>query len=361
MIGVVVACGLLEAGFRVAGAVQGVDYRIYLQELKNPNALPLAIWAPSPGATFGNMAERAVRRYPPFRPSAQVLATTADFSAIYQVNTRGLRDREYAVQKPPGVRRILAFGDSFTFGTGVAAEERFTEVAENGLEHVEILNMGVPGYGLDQIVLSFLAQGRAWQPDDVIVFLNSHVANRHLTGIASDGTVRLPDDLETVELTGDTGGTLCVGSDDALRRSGRNWLERHSYALAFLSYRLQLRAFQERAGPEAEDRWRRQKVLSYRPIAQDPVITRRQRTRLLVEFLRDAVRDAGARLTIVNIDRRFTAEYLSDVEGITLVDLASELHARGKDTELSFRYDQHYNPDTHRWLGERLISIVTAR
>jgi hypothetical protein len=287
-----------------------------------------------------------------------VLATTADFSAISRINGRGLRDREYTLAKPPGVRRVLAFGDSFTFGSGVADDERFSEVAEDGLDGVEIVNMGVPGYGLDQILLSFLAQGRAWQPDEVVVFLNGHVANRHLTGIVHDGAVHVPSDLTTVDFSGDGGDTLYVAPGDALQQGGRSWLERNSYALAFLSYRLQLSAFQERFAAQAKKRWSRQRMLGGRALAADPDLNRRARTRLVVEALRDAVRDAGARLTIVNIDRSHTADYLTNVEGIRLVDLAPELNARGKVVELSFRYDQHYNADTHRWIGERLRTIL---
>jgi len=353
---------LVEAGFRVAGAIQGVDYRIYLQELANPNAMPLGIWAPGPNAAGTTPAQRASRGYPPLRPHAQVLATTADFSVVYSVNGHGLRDREYALEKPPGVRRVLAFGDSFTFGSGVGDDAVFTAVAEDRLDGVEVINMGVPGYGLDQILLSFLAQGRAWEPDDVVVFLNSHVANRHLTGIVADGAVLVPSDLTTVAFDGEQpADTLYVEPDDPRWQSDRNLLERHSYALAFLSYRLQLRAFQERHAPAADARWRRQKVINLRPLAPDRVPERRARTRLLVETLRDAVDDAGARLTVVNIDRRHTADYLADVDGITLVDLAPELKDRSRTAELSFRYDQHFNPDTHAWLGERLAAILAAR
>ncbi|MFQ5481781.1 MAG: hypothetical protein ACE5ER_03390, partial [Nitrospinaceae bacterium] len=39
----------------------------------------------------------------------------------YPINTNflGFRERNFSLKKPPGVRRILVFGDSFTFGLGV--------------------------------------------------------------------------------------------------------------------------------------------------------------------------------------------------------------------------------------------------
>src|SRR5262249_22138762 len=149
-----------------------------------------------------------------------------------------------------------------------------------------------------------------------------HVANRHLTGIVQDGVVRVPSDLAAVDFSGDTGGTFYLEPGDPLLQSRLSWLERNSYALAFLSYRLQLGAFQERFAKEWEKRWSRQRTLGRRALGADPNLVRRARTRLLVEALRDAVRDAGARLTVVNIDRQSTAGYLRDVEGLRLVDLA---------------------------------------
>ncbi|MEN8162386.1 MAG: hypothetical protein ABFS41_20105, partial [Myxococcota bacterium] len=37
------------------------------------------------------------------------------------VSSRGMRDREFDLEKPPGVFRIIALGDSWTAGLGVHA------------------------------------------------------------------------------------------------------------------------------------------------------------------------------------------------------------------------------------------------
>ena len=49
-----------------------------------------------------------------------------------KINSRGLRDREYSLQKPPGTKRILVLGDSYVWGYGVSNEERFLRKSWSG-------------------------------------------------------------------------------------------------------------------------------------------------------------------------------------------------------------------------------------
>ena len=68
-----------------------------------------------------------------------------------ELNQAGFRDEEFALPKPAGTCRILALGDSLTWGQGLAAEARYTEVLEEMLRSAypgrqfEVLNFGVPG------------------------------------------------------------------------------------------------------------------------------------------------------------------------------------------------------------------------
>lgn len=362
MAGLLTGCLLVEAGFRIWDHAQGVDHRVYLHQLTHSDKFAFGVWATTEAGPLSTLVERAYRHYPPFKPHAQVLATTADYSVVYAINSKGLRDREYDYLKPAGVTRVLAFGDSFTFGTGVAQGERFADVAEEALEGVEILDMGVPGYGLDQILLSFLTQGTRYHPDLVVVLLNVPVAERHRTGIAQGTIVRIPDRLDAVEFTGESGGTAYLRPDDPLFASGRSWLVRHSHALAFLTYRLQVRRLRKQLEAEDERFWgNSRRTNAQTPLGEDVQAWRRQRTVLLLRELQRAVEAAGARLLVVNIDSRVTMTYLTTTPGLDVVDLAPELNARGKTRPLTFTYDQHYNPDTNRWLGERLAQELRRR
>ena len=91
------------------------------------------------------------------------------------INSRGLRDREYALAKPAGVRRVLVLGDSYTWGYGVADDEIYTEVLERSLASrgakVQVINSGVSGWGTDQEFLFLKSEGIKYQPDVVVLAL----------------------------------------------------------------------------------------------------------------------------------------------------------------------------------------------
>jgi hypothetical protein len=83
------------------------------------------------------------------------------------VNARGLRGRrEYDELPPRGVRRVLAAGESFTFGEEVADAETWGAQLEERLGG-EVLNYGVGGYGTDQAFLRLAREARG--PAEAVV------------------------------------------------------------------------------------------------------------------------------------------------------------------------------------------------
>jgi lysophospholipase L1-like esterase len=86
------------------------------------------------------------------------------------LNSKGYRGtREYADYKKPGSFRILAAGDSFTFGFGVHDTETFPAQMEALDPSLEVLNLGVAGYGVDQIYLSAQRELSETHPDLVLI------------------------------------------------------------------------------------------------------------------------------------------------------------------------------------------------
>ena len=63
-------------------------------------------------------------------------------------NRFNFRERDFEVPKPPGVFRIIVLGDSLTWGTGLAPDERYTNRLEKSLNETypakrfEVLNFG---------------------------------------------------------------------------------------------------------------------------------------------------------------------------------------------------------------------------
>lgn len=104
-----------------------------------------------------------------------------------KINSLGMRDKEYRIQKPENTVRILALGDSFAYGR-VEDEFNFLTVLEQKMneagtdQHVEILNCGVPAYQPINELAYFRQYGLQYQPDAVLLclYVGNDLFNNHL-------------------------------------------------------------------------------------------------------------------------------------------------------------------------------------
>lgn len=84
-----------------------------------------------------------------FPPHFAVRYETPEFDITASINSLGIRDREYPQERTPGKKRILVFGDSFTFGWGVSLQDTWVKRWEQHLNknggNVEVLNFGQSG------------------------------------------------------------------------------------------------------------------------------------------------------------------------------------------------------------------------
>jgi len=108
-------------------------------------------------------------------PKPHVIGTF--FGSLIRLNEIGLRERDRISvdPKPPGVTRVLAVGDSVTFGWGVAAHETYPVWLMQGLnacsplnEMYEVINFGVPTFTARQEYLFFLKHCDALKPDVIL-------------------------------------------------------------------------------------------------------------------------------------------------------------------------------------------------
>ena len=85
-------------------------------------------------------------------------------------NSKGFRGKkDFAYSKSKERLRILILGDSFTFGDHVSDDETYSHYLQEMLPHTEIINMGVHGYGHDQMLILLKEEGIKYQLDIVIL------------------------------------------------------------------------------------------------------------------------------------------------------------------------------------------------
>jgi hypothetical protein len=117
------------------------------------------------------------------------------------INSFGLRDHEFAIPKPGNTVRILAVGDSVTFGYGVRLEDTYPKVLEQLLNqtthngaHYEVLNGATLGGSLSDYLHFLQLRAEKIQPDMVVIgFCLNDVALYSESGAVSTSSPRWRD------------------------------------------------------------------------------------------------------------------------------------------------------------------------
>jgi lysophospholipase L1-like esterase len=133
------------------------------------------------------------------------------------INSSGFRDREFTRAKPPGIFRIAAIGDSVSFGLWVPQHTSYPKQLEVLLNdqladrsapysRIEVLNFGVTGYNVTQVVENLRTRVLDYDPD-LIVY--GYVLNDPQADSLEGGTLRDLRDFEQRRMTEQLGhGTM---------------------------------------------------------------------------------------------------------------------------------------------------------
>jgi hypothetical protein len=127
-------------------------------------------------------------------PNATYRHKSADVAIWFRINGQGMRaDRDYAYEKPAGVKRVVSLGDSFTACYEVELEDCFSTVMERDLnaalnadqdDEVEVLNAGVSGFSNAEEVLYFERELIKYDPDVVVLsFFTNDLVDNERTGL----------------------------------------------------------------------------------------------------------------------------------------------------------------------------------
>jgi len=122
------------------------------------------------------------------------LSSRESFDTVVSSNRFGLREREYALPKPPGTTRVVLLGDSLVFGIGVLAEERMGALLEKELAEragaagkVEVLHIGVGSWDIAAETAYLRRQLSLMQPDLVVHLTTANDLNDS-SGVRGMGT-----------------------------------------------------------------------------------------------------------------------------------------------------------------------------
>jgi hypothetical protein len=184
-VGVLLAYGLgvavfLEASARAALSVDAFRERIHGHDDASKRLRWIASHEGKNEVAYSFDVHHPTRGWA-LRPGIREMTAFGD--RVLNSNSRGLRGRtEYAYAKAPGVRRVLVFGDSFTFGEDVSDDETYAHFLQQRLPGVEVLNFGVHGYGHDQMLLYLQEEGLRYRPDVVVLGFLYDDMDRNLLG-----------------------------------------------------------------------------------------------------------------------------------------------------------------------------------
>ncbi len=137
--------------------------------------LGLLVFGTLVGLALGEGGARVVWEQPWYD---KLLAAQRDSEThAYTRNRWNLRDRDYPAAKPPGRKRVLMVGDSFTFGQGVYDDAAiFPEILERRLSAhpelaagVDLLNGGLPGSLTDEWLRVWEATAEDFAPDLLVI------------------------------------------------------------------------------------------------------------------------------------------------------------------------------------------------
>jgi hypothetical protein len=116
-----------------------------------------------------------------YKPNAKTYEKGREYNALYQINSLGLRDREYGAKKN-GIFRVLLVGDSFSASHGLSIEDSLSRQLERSLQTVvnleempvkiEVINTALGGYSPYNYWKAYRRWKSLFKPDVLIVGLS---------------------------------------------------------------------------------------------------------------------------------------------------------------------------------------------
>jgi len=275
------------------------------------------------------------------RPLQQGRFTHRDFAVDVSVNSLGLRDRERCYRRGSS-RRILVLGDSFAWGYGVEAEERFSGLIEAERPVWEVVNAAVAGYGTDQSFLYLSEEGLRFEPDVVLLLLTG---NDFRNNIAVEEYWRFKPRF-TLQ-----GGRLVLTNTPVPRASVSQRLERFFYGRTY-AWSKAYRGYQRLRGTY------RASVLGLPSFSSGS-----EQAEVTAELLRACsrlCREHECEFVLVSVPmpraKRAVALEVADSESFPYLPLDGRLLR--SPAPVTFPHDEHWNPAGHRLAADAISKLL---
>jgi hypothetical protein len=273
-------------------------------------------------------------------PGRDVRHRTRYFDVRYSTNSLGFRDRERSALPPKDTRRILLLGDSQIMGWGVGNTEHIAALLE--APGREVWNLGVPGYGLDQELLSYRKLADSSGATDVVIFISRAVIRR----INFNSRYNKPKPRFVL----DSAGGLRLEPVDSRQLSGTGVLLRVLGAF-YLPYflDLQLLRLQSRRIPGSGNE-------------NDDVALDGPTTRLTLALIEEARRTAAARghRLVILASLTDSANLIRDYSRRSGVGFVTTPWIIPPRNLIHGRFDSHWVPAAHRMIADRLRSWLDS-
>ncbi|MGQ0811849.1 MAG: SGNH/GDSL hydrolase family protein [Nitrospiraceae bacterium] len=323
---------------------------------------------------------------------------TKVLGSIGVANSQGFRDRERVFERSRFAARIVALGDSFTWGSGVSYDQAFVTLVEQGLNEsapaAEIINLGVPAWGPHEEFHLLKAYGVRFSPD--VVMLNFFIGN--------DIQNKRGDDFNLPEIKVVAGQSYyvhsngnfvhdTVGLDRWFLYHNLNYLIRVGSSQLWRVAQRRESAVSDEVSPLVSRTQYLKGIYERSDIylrESSPFFTHHwSRTQAALLSIRDFLRERGIPLMIVMIpehiqlDSALQSEYLASVgalrerydfqkpqrlllawcaaHGVDVVDLLPSFQAEGNPASLHFRNDFHWSIAGHKVAADALLPVLRKR
>jgi hypothetical protein len=328
--------GILEVALRIHTPQDVRSFRRPLQHWDGQGCSPLFVHDSIRGARLApNCTTTSIE------PNREYVVTVHS-------NNHGFRDyKDYRLAKRENVRRVVILGDSFSYGNGVEELARYSNLLDDLLgESIEVYNLALSNYGLDQALLTLESEGLRYGPDLIILGFSDPMLERLSRRVTGSLWSNPFFELER--------GVLTLSRQPSRSMPAVEAFLAKSYLWRFANQRLAA-VFGER---DATARWDRNAQVA------EPVIGK----------FAELARQVGSALVIFPINARYILHEAGDStpalnRWLERLSRSADFHfldlypvfARTGYAELYYPIDGHYNTRGHVLVAETLCRFVLSR